>query len=214
MHYCEQLRAFDGFEPWNAVTNAGFLIAAVAGHRMFRRAGVQAQAGPRALVALAAAIGLGSFAWHATGDDWARLADVLPILCFVLVFLTSALTQLFGCSLRAAAGACVALVATAGVATALAGDALNGSVAYVPVWGGLLALTVLAHARQSPARTALALATVLFAISLVFRTVDLTLCAATGGLGTHFLWHLCNAGLLAHLMAMLARHHPMQAVAR
>lgn len=208
MHYCEQLHALNGFEPWNAVTNAAFIAAAVVAWRVFRHAGLQAHAEARGLVGLTAAIGLGSFAWHATGAGWAQLADVLPILCFVLLFLTSALTQLFGCPRRVAALACAALIGTAGTATALAGHALNGSIAYLPVWGGLLALTVLAAARRSPMRRALAFATLLLAVSLVFRTFDLGLCAATGGIGTHFLWHLCNALLLAHLMAMFARHHP------
>lgn len=206
MHYCEELRAIDGFEPWNATTNAGFLLAAVWGFVALRRAGLLTFAGPRWLVALAVAIGLGSFAWHATGAAWAQLADVLPILGFVLVFLGTALTGLFGCSTRVAVAACVALVVTAALAGFAAGGALNGSVAYLPVWGGLLALTVIAGRQASPARYQFALATLLFAVSLGMRTADLRLCAATV-IGTHFLWHLLNAALIALLISAIAGHH-------
>ncbi len=206
MHYCEQLRALNGFEPWNAMTNAGFVLAAIWGHIALRRAALLGLAGPRWLVRLAAAIGVGSFAWHATGAAWAQLADVLPILGFVLVFLGTALTGLFGWIRRAAGAACVVLVLTVVLAACVAGDALNGSVAYLPVWAGLLALSVLAGRQASPAGRPFAGATLLFALSLGLRTIDLRVCSATV-IGTHFLWHLCNALLIALLLTVVARHH-------
>jgi len=210
MIYCEQLLASDGFEPLNAVTNAGFVLAAACGWHAFRRAGLLALPAPRALVALAAAIGLGSFAWHATGAAWAQWADVLPILGFVLVFLVTALRALCGYSLAAGLGACGAVIAAAVAAVSAFGQALNGSLAYVPVWLGLLGLTLALRRQRSPARPAFALATLLFAISLGFRTVDLRLCELTAAHGTHWLWHLCNSLLLALLMQTLARHHPQR----
>lgn len=208
MNYCEELLASNGFEPLNAVTNAGFLLAAGLSWRAFRRAGIAGDRVARTLVALAAAIGFGSFAWHATGEAWAQWADVLPILAFVLVFLASALTRLCGVGLRTALVACVALVGSAALAIALFGRALNGSVAYAPVWFGLLGLTLLLRRRAPRARPAFALATLLFAISLAFRTLDLALCEATASHGTHWLWHVCNSLLLALLMHTFARHAP------
>jgi len=206
MIYCEQLGALDGFEPWNALTNAGFLLAAAWGQRALRVAGRPLPSGPRSLPWLAAAIGVGSFAWHATGAAWAQLADVLPIVCFVLVFLASALRGVLGCPARVAAAACLALLASALAAGAVAGGALNGSAAYLPVWAGLCALAWCAARRGSASRRGLVVASALFALSLTFRTLDLALCPRFG-IGTHWLWHLLNALLLARLMSLLARHH-------
>lgn len=206
MNYCEEWLAVAGFEPWNTVTNLGFLAAAAWGWRAFRRAGLGDRAAAVTLVALAAAIGVGSGAWHATGAAWAQWADVLPILCFVLVFLATGLRWLCGWSIAGGIGACILLLCSVVAVTLLFGHALNGSVSYLPVWLGLAVLTALLRHERSPARPAFALATLLFAISLCFRTLDLALCAATGQHGTHWLWHLCNAALLALLMHALARH--------
>ena len=206
MHYCEEWLAVAGFEPWNAVTNLGVVAAAGWGWREFQRAGLMHRAAAVALVALAAAIGVGSYAWHATGAAWAQWADVLPILCFVLVFLATALRWLCGGSIPGGIGACLVLLLAAVAATLVFGQALNGSIAYVPVWLGLVALTMVLRRRRSPARPAFALAALLFAISLGFRSFDLALCEATQHRGTHWLWHLCNAALLALLMQTLARH--------
>ncbi len=206
MNYCEEWLAHAGYEPWNAITNIGFVCAAAWGWWAFRRTGLIDHPAARLQVALAAAIGIGSFAWHATGAPWAQWADVLPILCFVLVFLAAALRWLAGLSNVVTIGACLLLVVSAVGLSATFGRALNGSIAYVPVWLGLAALTVYLRHCGSPARPAFALATLLFAISLGFRTLDFTLCDLTWQHGTHWLWHLCNSVLLVLLMQTLARH--------
>ncbi len=206
MNYCEQLGALGGFGPWNALTNAGFLLAAAWGHRALRSAGRPLPVGPRSLPSITASIGAGSFAWHATGAAWAQLADVLPIACFVLVFLASALRGVLDCSARVAGLACLVLLSAVLAASFGAGGALNGSAAYLPVWAGLCGLAWLAARKGSASRQGLSAASAVFALSLGFRTVDLALCTQTD-VGTHWLWHLLNALLLAGLMSLLARHH-------
>lgn len=206
MIYCEQLLAVAGFEPWNALTNAAFLLATWLGWRSFARTGSAVPPSARVLVALCGLIGLGSFAWHATGAPWAQWADVVPILGFVLVFLYVALRALLGAPAPLAVAACAALIGAALVAMRLFGPALNGSIAYVPVWLSLLACSVVLHLRGSAAWPRFALATLLFAVSLTFRSIDLAVCAATHSRGTHWLWHLCNALLLYVLMQALALH--------
>lgn len=206
MHYCEQLSAQGAFEPLNAITNLAFLLAAARGWRELRAVPRQLPAGPRTLPPIVAAIGLGSFAWHATGEHWAELADVLPIGAFVLVFLASALRGIVGVGAAASLGACSALLAVCVAAASIAGDRLNGSAAYLPVLAGLCGLWLACRNRNRGAARGFAFAAVLFTVSLVFRTADLWTCALTG-IGTHWLWHLLNALLLARLMALLARHH-------
>lgn len=208
VHYCEQLLAVDGFEPWNAYTNLAFALAALLGWLAFRRAGLGHAPVARALPVLTLCIAVGSFAWHATGAAWAQWADVLPILGFVLVFLAAALRRLCGFGAAGAGTACAVLVGAAVLVTIAFGPALNGSITYVPVWFGLLGLTLHLRLRRAGAWPAFALATLLFAVSLTMRSIDLACCAATHSHGTHWLWHLCNAWLLAWLMQTYVRHAP------
>jgi hypothetical protein len=81
---------------------------------------------------------------------------------------------------------------------------LNGSVGYLPALAALIA--VAAVAKGEVVRRGLAVAALVFAISLTLRTVDLALCPAFP-LGTHFAWHILNAVVLYILLrtAMAAR---------
>lgn len=205
MVYCEQFLATAGFEAWNAYSNIGFLVAGIVGGVAGVRVAGALSGSLRVLIGLSLAIGAGSFAWHATGQAWAQWADVIPILCFVLTFLMLALRQLFGCSIMKAGAASAGLFAALVLAIVFAGKALNGSMAYVPVWLALAGVAAAAYRLGSPARSSLATATLLFAISLAFRTVDLRWCGAFPH-GTHWLWHLFNSALLAQLMVLLARY--------
>lgn len=191
MQYCEQLLARAGFEPWNAVSNAAFVLAAIVAVRTAPRTAWRADTA--GLLVLAVAIGAGSFAWHATHASWAELADVLPILAFVLLFLFSAVRRLPGGTVLAASAACGAmLIAIAGL-IATVPRALNGSVAYLPVWTGLAALAVFTP--DPDLRRLLRGATALFAVSLAARTLDLAICADFPH-GSHWLWHVCNGGVI------------------
>jgi hypothetical protein len=76
-------------------------------------------------------------------------------------------------------------------------DVLNGALLYAPAFILLLALGVF-HARHWAAvRFSLLAAAGVFAIALVFRTLDQEVCPALP-IGTHFLWHSLT-GLAAYL---------------
>jgi hypothetical protein len=57
-----------------------------------------------------------------------------------------------------------------------------------------------------PARRLVGAAALLFPVSLTARTLDMPLCAATSGAGTHVLWHLMNALVLYLLLLSSIRH--------
>ena len=77
-------------------------------------------------------------------------------------------------------------------------EALNGSVGYLPALAALVdfrrAAVDIESGQRATART-LAAAALLFAISLVFRTIDRAICPAFP-LGAHVLWHMLNACVL------------------
>ena len=86
--YCERLGPGFWAEPVNAVSNAAFLIAAFILWRKLRGQGLPLAMG---LVGILAAIGIGSFLFHSFATRWAALADVLPILIYILVYIYTAI---------------------------------------------------------------------------------------------------------------------------
>ena len=87
--YCERLDASFWSEPLNAISNAAFIIAAI--YCLNRaRAGGRIDFLTMLLVVILFAIGVGSFLFHTLANRWAGLADTLPIVLFILVYLFGA----------------------------------------------------------------------------------------------------------------------------
>ena len=200
-NYCERIGPGFWAEPVNALTNAAFLIAAIALFDLLHR---RQSRDPIvwALAVLVAAIGAGSFLFHTVATPWAAALDVIPILLFQLIYLWGYGRRILHFSRWQSATAVLAL-ATAIVATGPFSHLANGSIAYAPAW---LALTVLAFAHWRGAEIeawSLPLSVVVFSISLALRTLDAGICAAFP-LGTHFGWHLLNGGVLYLAVRALA----------
>jgi RsiW-degrading membrane proteinase PrsW (M82 family) len=81
---------------------------------------------------------------------------------------------------------------------------LNGSIGYVPV-PILIAGYALALRRRNPeAARGMAIGAGILVVSLVFRTLDASICAAFP-LGTHFLWHTLNGLMLGWMIVVIVR---------
>jgi hypothetical protein len=203
--YCERTDASYWSEPLNAVSNAAFLVAALAAWRMARRADDRAA---QALALILAAIGIGSYLFHTHARVWALLADVIPIQVFILTYLCLATIRFFAAPWWAgvlAAAAFVPVSTLAASAIRAAFGPLNGSVGYMPV--PILILLYAAALRRRAPETArgLAIGAGLLAVSLFFRTIDEAVCGAFP-VGTHFLWHLLNGLMLGWMIAVYVRH--------
>lgn len=206
--YCE--RAGPGWwqEPANTLSNVAFFLAAAAAARRFRETpGLSLGNGwdLALLIALVVAIGVGSTLWHLLAIRWAALADEIPILLFISVFLPSFLHRvgalplpwvLFWFGLFQAANF--------GLRGLFPPDFLNGSIFYGPAWATLGILVAWLGLRGSPLGRDFALTWALFTLSLALRTGDLWVCEGWP-VGTHFLWHLLNAVVLYRLVAALVR---------
>ena len=212
-NYCE--RTDPGFwaEPLNAVSNAAFLIAALVCWRLYGR---RRDPGLHLLIAVLAAIGVGSFLFHTVAQVWAGVADVLPILGFILIYVHLATVRFLGLPVwagwLAVAGYLPASAAVSAAIGAVTGP-LNGSTGYLPV---LLLIAGYAawlwRARPATARRLAAGAGIL-ALSLTFRTLDASVCPAWPP-GTHFLWHLLNGAMLGWMIATIARDADPPGLAR
>ncbi|MEC9432313.1 MAG: ceramidase domain-containing protein [Pseudomonadota bacterium] len=209
--YCERMSPAFWAEPLNAVSNAAFLLAALAAWTMARRAGRDGDWAVRALVVNLVAIGIGSFLFHTFAQRWAGTADVLPIMIFILLYLHLAVVRYIG--LPAWAGmikAAMFLPVSAGLGAWLlpALGPLNGSIGYVPTFLVLVAFATGLALAAHDSWPGLAVAAALFAMSLAFRTLDDqsgAICEAFPS-GTHWAWHLLNGALLGVLAVTFVRH--------
>lgn len=216
--YCE--RAADPSfwaEPFNAVSNLSFIIAAYLAAEGFRRRSHRPDPAVWLLIALTAIIGVGSFLFHTLATRWSALADVVPIGLFMLSYLVFAVRRFAQApwwatiALLAFYLACVwtavNLPCPAGllpVTEAMDRPCLNGSMLYIPSWIALTGMAIyLAHHRL-PAAGYLSKASVILAVALFLRTIDFEVCGSTtyfgSPRGTHAFWHLLNGLMLYALL--------------
>jgi Ceramidase len=208
--YCERIDASFWSEPVNALSNIAFLIAAALAFELWRR-GDRSDGPALALIIVVAVVGAGSFVFHtvatlaADRESGAILADVIPIAVFIYGYLLLALRRFLHLRAATAAAIVVAYAASAQALSALAPPRpLNGSVGYLPALAALIAVALVA--KEPSTRRSLALAALVFAVSLGLRTVDNAICPQFP-LGTHFTWHILNAVVLYVLLrtAVMAR---------
>lgn len=205
--YCERTGPEFWAEPINALTNLLFFISAWCIWQHSKKLNVDS-AGIRLLLALVCAIGVGSFLFHTFATSWAKLLDDLPILLFQLVYLWLYCREVARVQALPLFAMLVGYVLVALSARQFP-HVLNGSVVYAPAMIVLLALGLyqIVTARREP--YILLWAAGVFIIALTFRTMDNAICADFP-LGSHFLWHSCNALLLYLLMRGLLANRPIR----
>lgn len=200
--YCERLGPGYWAEPVNALTNLAFLIAAAL---MWRRSAGLPLA--RAMVALLAVIGMGSYLFHTHANRLTSVLDVAPIAGFILLYVFAASRDFLGLKPWQAGLSAVAFLPYAAVTVPLWAmvPGLGSSAGYAPV--PVLILLYAWLLRRSAPETAkgLAIGAAILVLSLTFRTLDGPLCDANP-LGLHFVWHLLNGAMLAWMIEVYRRH--------
>ena len=202
--YCERLGPEYWAEPVNAVTNLAFVLAALWLWPRTAGRGID-----RALAAILAAIGVGSWLFHTHATGWAGLADVLPILLFVLVYFYAANRDFHGMRPAFAALGALAFVPYAAlvgpVFAALPFFEISSFYWPIPLLIFGYALTLW---RRAPATArGLAIGGAILCASLTFRSLDMVLCDVVP-LGTHFMWHILNGLMLGWMIHVHLRHVP------
>lgn len=225
--YCERNDLSYWSEPLNAITNAAFLLAAVWVWPIVRGVKGRGRWLAHALVAVLTAIGIGSFLWHTHATRWAGLADVLPIVIFILIYLFAATRDLLRLGPLWASAAVVVFFPYAAAVAWLAGQVAgalglpepgaNGayfSVAVLIAGYGLMLLwragvgaEMGRGAHDRAAGQGLLIGAGILAVSLGFRIADDAVCA-NFALGTHFMWHVLNGLMLGWMIRVYCRHLP------
>ncbi len=202
--YCERTDFSYWSEPVNAITNAAFLIAAWLLWRRIRGQDLPLAGG---MCAVLTAIGIGSWLFHTHATIWGAIADTTPIALFILLYIFAANRDFWNMRLP------WALLATAGFFPFVALTLplfqrlpfFEISAGYWPV-PLLIALYALGLRLRAPATArGLGIGAGLLCLSLVFRSIDMAVCAAVP-LGTHFLWHILNGIMLGWMIETYRRH--------
>jgi hypothetical protein len=200
--YCERIDASFWSEPLNAVTNVVFLMSAI---WVLRREELNNKA--RALAFLLGIIGIASFLFHSVATAWAGALDVLFILLFTLLYIFVATEDFLGLPRRSA------LVVTLGYfpfsvvveRLTLPLNFLGSTRIYIPILVLITLYSLILHKKFPYVSRGLAMGALLLTISMFARSVDLPLCEAIP-IGTHFLWHVINAIMLAWMIEVYRRH--------
>lgn len=222
--YCERTGPEFWNEPFNALSNVAFVIVAIVSWQISMRH-QRGDVWERLIIVLAGSIGIGSFLFHTYAKSWAELADVIPIWSFVAAYVLLSIYRSTNHNvIKTLRIALITAVITITISWFTATDItsqtqrdpapFNGSLQYLPALFTLFIFTCLMHWRQHPARRHLTVATLMFCIALTFRTTDMWACTGTYGIGTHFLWHLFDALMIAVLLHAMIKKMPPKAKAK
>jgi len=212
--YCERTALGFWAEPLNVWSNLAFVLAAFLAWRIWRAQG-GADRASLALIIVMAAIGVGSFAFHAAPSRMTLLMDVIPIQIFVLGAIHVALARYLAWPVWLALLAVAAFFVGSGLVIGRIGaTSLGGGIGYLPPLLAMPAIVALMLARAArapelrltlrPSAMKILAAAGLFAVSLTLRTLDQPLCPVWPA-GLHFLWHGLNAAVLFLLAAAQLR---------
>ena len=171
--YCEGgIDASFWAEPLNAITNGGFIVAAVAGVLMVaRRPPHERSLWHVFFVANFIAIGIGSFLFHTVPNVRTEIADTGPIGLFMLTYLVYSLRRFAGASWLVTLAAIAVFIGAMYMAfnmkcwdgrMGLALDVpegaraqcMNGSLGYGPAFASMVLIGLSAHAAAPPGRFA------------------------------------------------------------
>ena len=189
--YCE--RTTDGLlaEPLNLLSNIFFfLIFFVLIRRGLPPIGIY-----RLLCYLILAIAIGSSLFHSFARFWALVLDVGPISLFMLVYVVGYLRLVLSLPIRAVIGYTLLFVVVSGALRFVKVDALNHSEFYFSPLIVLAMMVVDRYRRGCQSLSYYTFSFVSFVFAIFFRILDMHICPVLA-IGTHFMWHVCNAGCL------------------
>jgi len=172
-------------EPFNALSNSSFVIAAAfALDLAIRRRALTPSA--IALISTAGVIGCGSFLFHTIPSPLTKWLDILPITLFQALFLWLISHDLLSTNRWISAGIVIVVVGSS-LALMPILQPLNGSLFYMPSLVAMFAFGALWAKRRRTEPFILLGAACCFALAITARSIDWVV---PWSWGTHFLWHL------------------------
>ena len=200
--YCERLDSSIWAEPINAVTNFAFVLAAII---MWFRCKNLVEG--KVLAVLLFSIGCGSLLFHIFGQTWAAILDVTSILIFILAYIFVANHRfLVWSKLASIIGVILFFPYQFLLVSMLSNFQLFGSsVQYIPIAILIFIYAALLRKSEQNLSDGLFIGATILCVSIFFRTIDESICQVVST-GTHFVWHILNAVMLAWMIEVLRRH--------
>lgn len=200
-NYCERIGPEFWAEPWNAVTNAVFLIVALGALVMWRKKTPDDRVG-LLLIVIVLATGIGSFLFHTFATRWAMLADIIPITLFIYLYLLCALRRFLCLPWVIVIAMLIGFVILSPMVGEVWQPVIGSSAFYLPALLAIFVVGGFFYGRNARLGRDVLLTGVLFATSLTFRGLDGPVCGDFA-MGTHFLWHIFNGVVLFSLLRVL-----------
>ncbi len=190
--FCELVRADGIAQPANAWSSLAFVLAATAALLLRPEARPERVLVPLLAVALAA-VGLGSFAFHATLTLWGQFVDVFPMYAVGCVVLAGALVRLGWTTQRRAAVGGVALLMALGLLLRLWPESRRVLFAAVLLPGIVLELVPTRRVGGGGRWLHVGLGLLVTAYALWVLDQAGLLCDPTSWLQGHAAWHVLGA---------------------
>ena len=201
--YCERTTSEFWAEPLNALSNMAFIIAAVLLFIFLKKNKIKHYS-IWFSVALIFLIGIGSFLFHTFADELTYYFDVVPIFIFQVFILHEILKTVFQYNFKTRfALMSIFILVTLVLSSKNYLNLLNGSLGYMPSIAFLIFLSQQSWQKKIATQKYFLSTTIIFLISLCFRSFDMQLCTVNP-YGLHMVWHVLNSIVLYLLVKVLA----------
>jgi len=205
--YCERVSADLFAEPINFLSNIAFIVAFYILLRRLKDLSFgdkSLKKYPTILIYIILFIGLGSFLFHAFGNLWSAIADTLPIMIFILIYLYIAVRFYLKQNNFVAAAALIIFLS---LNVFLGYVGIEEISSYLTALFAMLLISVISLMRNEIEISKwLFISSIIFIISLTFRQLDNFACSYMS-VGTHWIWHISNAILLYSLVLLFIERY-------
>lgn len=200
--YCERVSSDIFAEPINFITNLAFIIVCILLYRQYKKRVFHSkviQYYSLILIILILIIGIGSLLFHLLGTVLSAIADVLPIMIFIILYLYLSVRFFLNKSQKVAIFSIGIFLIFNFFLTTLG---IEEIASYLAALFSMLLISLLTYKKKEYGISlGLLIASFIFTISLSLRQMDLLYCAHLD-IGTHWLWHILNSILLYMLVIL------------
>ncbi len=199
--YCERTDLNFWAEPTNALSNIFFVLAGFyILNRSLRVKNLNNKAWLVFLSITIIAVGVGSFLFHTFANVWSLYSDMIPILVFMAGYISFIFLKVFKInSFLTLLSVCAFITLTLYIDQSFLKLYFNGSTTYFPAWLMTCFIAQALYPKEILLSSKLYSATLLLAISILFRSIDNMFCNVIP-VGTHHIWHMLNAVVLFTLL--------------
>ena len=200
--YCERVSPEVFSEPINFFTNLAFWVAFFLLFKKYNKKNyehVHLRIYSLILIFLVFIIGTGSFLFHLFGNLWSLLADTVPIMIFIILYLYLAI-RFYLEQTQVISAFSIFLFLFLNYSLSYFG--IEEISSYLMALFSMLIVACIAYRKNKrDISYGLFLSSLIFMVSLGFRQLDLFTCAQFS-YGTHWIWHILNSILLYTLVIL------------